>query len=297
MSAKRTNKQFIVGQPCELLAFLNTSLAPMSAKDIKALLAHSSILVDGKIRTQYNHKLHKGQIVSTDYQNKAQFLQNENIELIYEDTQLLVINKPHGLVVTPTEGEARDGVKEKTALGLMNAYVKLSDPKNAVHIVHRIDKETSGILLFSLDKDLARQLQNDWNDIVTERLYYAVVEGVLEEKSQEIVQYLKQDANNMVYASKSQYGDRAVTAYTVLKKNGAYSLLDVAITTGRKNQIRVCMRDLGHSIVGDKKYGGKSSAIKRMGLHAYKLSLSHPETGEKLSFECKIPKEFNRLLT
>ena len=172
-------------------------------------------------------------------------------------------------------------------------YVQQKDKHNRIYVVHRLDEDTSGVLMVAKNEKIRDLLQEKWNDLVSKRGYFAIVEGQLKDKQGTIKSYLKKNSQNMMYSSKKAGdGQLAITHYKVLAETDKYSLLDVNIDSGRKNQIRVHLGDLGHHVIGDDKYGNPSNPIKRLGLHAYELDLEHPLTHKKMVFKAPIPKEF-----
>ena len=210
------------------------------------------------------------------------------LPIIYEDDEIIAIDKPSGLLTIPSDKE-----KGKTAYRILTDYVQTRDKRNRVFIVHRIDEDTSGVLIFAKNDKLREALQNNWNDLVIDRGYYAVVDGVMKEKEGTIKSYLKSNSLNLMYSTKDKKnGQLAITHYKVLKENANYSLLDVHIDSGRKNQIRVHLGDLGHFVIGDDKYGKPTNPIRRLGLHAYSLVIKHPTNGKVLSFKLPVPKTF-----
>jgi len=215
---------------------------------------------------------------------------SEKLDIIYEDKDFIVVNKPYGLLTVSTDKE-----KEKTLFHKVYTYIKKKNKNNKVFIVHRLDKDTSGIILFSKNQTIKTKLQNDWDKFAVERKYLAVVNGNMEKTNGKVISWLKETKTLMTYSSdKLNDGKKAITNYRVISSNKDYSLLDIEIKTGRKNQIRVHMGDIGHSIVGDHKYGNKDK-FKRMYLHAYKLIIKHPTTGNILEFETDVPSEFVKL--
>ncbi len=282
------NLEFIVTEECELLEFLFLKLKELNKKKVKSFLSNNMVIVDNKIVTQYNYLLKKKQKVIIDRYGGISFLEKNNIELIYEDSEILIINKPGGLLSIATKEE-----KESTAYKIMTAYVRLSNQRNRLFILHRLDRDTSGIMVFSKNEKARNNLQDNWDKLVLERGYVAIVGGLLNKKEDTIVSYLKEDKNFMVYSTNDiKNGQKAITSYKVIKELNNYSLLKVIIKTGRKNQIRVHMYDIGHPIVGDKKYGSKVNPIKRLGLHAYKLVFIHPTNKKKMEFETDLPDRF-----
>lgn len=216
----------------------------------------------------------------------------KGITILYEDYDIMVVEKVHGLL---TVGNDRE--RHNTVTALLNNYVRKGNPKSrkSVFIVHRIDKDTSGILIFAKSDQSKKFLQENWKKAT--KTYYTVVKGVLEEKEGIISSYLTENAIHRVYSvTDSNAGKLSKTEYKVLKESEDYSLIEVNLLTGRKNQIRVHFSEKGHAVVGDKMYGEKEKGIKRLALHAAKLSINHPVTKERMTFETKIPDYFNALL-
>lgn len=216
---------------------------------------------------------------------------SEKINIIYEDKDIIVVNKPAGLLTVSTDKE-----KEKTLFHKVYMYIKKKNKNNKVFIVHRLDKDTSGIVLFAKNESLKFKFQDNWDALTKERKYITIVHGLVEQSKGEIISWLKETKTLMTYSSnKEGNGKKAITNYRVVDKNNNYTLLDIDIKTGRKNQIRVHMKDLGYPIVGDSKYGHKD-ALKRMYLHAYKLVIKHPINNKLMTFETDVPGEFVRLM-
>jgi len=216
---------------------------------------------------------------------------NEKLDIIYEDKDIIVVNKPAGLLTVSTDKE-----KEKTLFHNVYMYIKKKNKNNKVFIVHRLDKDTSGIVMFAKNESLKIKFQNDWDNLAVERKYVAIVHGSVNDKKGEVISWLKETKTLLTYSSsKKGDGKRAITEYRTVGNNDNYSLLDIEIKTGRKNQIRVHMKDIGHPIVGDNKYG-LNDKFKRMYLHAYKLSIINPVTKKSFVFETDIPTEFIKLI-
>lgn len=218
-------------------------------------------------------------------------MKKKKLDIIYEDKNIIVVNKPSGLLTVSTEKE-----KEKTLYHEVSDYIKKSNAKAKIFIVHRLDKDTSGIVLFAKNQSLKYKYQNNWDKLVLKRGYIAVVNGVLDKKKGTIKSYLKETKTLLVYSSNDKKkGKLAITNYNVIKESDRYSMLDIEIKTGRKNQIRVHLKDLGHSILGDKKYGNKKSMLNRLALHSNCLIVTNPITNKKMEFNAKIPKSFELL--
>ena len=284
---KESTKEFVVKELDTLLNFLYKNVENKSKNNIKSLLKNKNILVNNVNQTQFDFKLNKNDIVKIQMSQINTRLKN-NIDIIYEDDEIIVINKPHNLLSISTEKE-----KEFTAYKMVMTYLKSKNKNNKVFVIHRLDKATSGILMFAKDEKTKHVFQDNWNESIISRKYYAIIEGKLEKKEGKIESFLKENKSFNVYSDKS--GKLAVTNYKVIKFNKDYSLLDINIETGRKNQIRVHLQDIKHPIVGDKKYSSTNNYLKRLGLHAYKLELNHPITKKKLSFETQLPIEFRKM--
>jgi 23S rRNA pseudouridine1911/1915/1917 synthase len=284
-------KQYKVTKECELLEFLLETFKNQSRNSVKSLLSSHRVSVDGAPTSQFNFKLYPEDTViisNAPIRRKTR----SNLPIIYEDDDIIVINKPSGLLSIASDNE-----KSSTAYRMLSDYVQQKDKHNRIFVVHRLDEDTSGVLMVAKNVKIQQALQNNWNDIVTKRGYYAIVEGEMEKKSDTIKSYLKKNSQNLMYSSKKTGdGQLAITHYKVIKSNGTYSLLDVNIDTGRKNQIRVHLGEKGHYIIGDDKYGKPANPIKRLGLHAYELDLIHPFTGKLMKFTSPMPKEFGILM-
>ncbi len=280
--------KLIVNKNSELLDYLYEHL-DMPKKRVKQYLVHGSIYVDEDRVTQYNYPLVAGMKIMVDTNSKN--VKKMPFEVLFEDDHLIVVNKPSGLLTIATEKE-----KERTLYHIVRDYVVSKNPRGRIFIVHRLDKDTSGIVLFAKDERTKNQLQENWNEYVSLREYTAVVSGHPKEESGQIVQYLKETKTNLVYVSRQEDGKKAITNYSVVKSSKHYSMLKVTIETGRKNQIRVAFASKKISIVGDKKYGNKDGA-NRLFLHANRLKLYYPVIKKDILFETAIPNEFKKLLS
>ena len=211
----------------------------------------------------------------------------DRLDIIYEDKDLIVVNKPAHLLTIATEDE-----KINTLYHKVYVYLKKKNKNNKVFIVHRLDRDTSGVVLFAKNEKMKNALQDNWNDIVKKREYLGIVEGFVEPLKKRITEYLLETQTLLTYASKDGKGKEAITEYEVIRRTKSHSILKINIYTGRKNQIRVAMQNIGHPIIGDKKYGATKNPLRRLCLHATTLELINPRTKELLHFEAKIPKEF-----
>ncbi|QIP15857.1 RluA family pseudouridine synthase [Spirosoma aureum] len=285
---QRTNVNLTVEQPALLMAFLMEKLPHKNRNNIKSLLSNKQILIDGKVYTQFNHPLRVGQLVTVAANRASQTTQYRGITILYEDPHLIVINKQAGLLSMATNKE-----RDRTAYSMLSDYIKKENPKNRIFIIHRLDRETSGVMMFAKSEKVQRLMQESWNATTKERTYVALVEGVPEPPKATITSYLRESKALIVYSSQNpENGQLSVTNYTVMKANQYFALLELELETGRKNQIRVHMQDIGHPIVGDSKYGATSDPIGRLGLHAEVLAFEHPITGEAMRFDAPVPKSF-----
>jgi len=214
---------------------------------------------------------------------------NKKMDIIYEDKELLIINKPSGLLTIATEKE-----KFNTLYHQAREYVKKQNPKNKIFIVHRLDKDTSGIVLFAKNEKLKFALQNNWDSVAKTREYIALLCGIPKKKKDTIKNYLKESKTLHVYSTNDTSGKLAITNYEIINNNKEYSLAKINILTGRKNQIRVAMSEIGCPIAGDKKYNAKKNPFRRLCLHASKLELIHPVTKKTYIFEAKYPILFDK---
>ena len=284
-------KEYKVRRNAPLLEYLINDLH-FSRNTAKSLLSRHVISLGGAPISQFDFMLSIGDSLIVS-RNPIKSKARKDIPIIYEDNEFIAINKPVGLLSNASETE-----KNSTAYRMVMDYVQGKDKHNRIFLVHRLDKETSGVLMFCKKEKIRDELQESWNELVTKRGYFAVVEGVMEKKEDTIINYLRKDREDFMHVVRSGGSGnyRAVTSYKVLQENSKYSLLDVTIDTGRKNQIRVTLGDIGHFVLGDDKYGEPENPINRLCLHAYELSFRHPETGKVYKFDAPTPKEFFNLL-
>ena len=286
-------EEFISHEEDILINVLRNNLKKYSKNNIKSFLSKEMVLVNNKVQTRYDYLVHKTDKINIrETKIKVPKLKN-NLNIIYEDEDIIVINKPYGLLSIATEKE-----KEYTLYHFVSSYLKDRNKNNKVYIIHRLDKDTSGVVMFAKNLKTKNLFQNNWDNLIRNRCYYAVVNGTLKEKEGTIKEYLiENDKSFMVYKTNNKKdGKLAITDYKVLKENKNYSLLDINIKTGRKNQIRVAMQGLNTPIVGDKKYGDGKSLINRMALHHYKLELFDPRTNKKIMFKAEMPTSFKKLI-
>ena len=271
------NKEEIIDKESKLLEYLLNKFSKLSRNSVKNLLTNKQIVVNGKVVTKHDYLLKKGDKISFNGKNEV-----KGLKIIYEDDLFIVIDKPYNLLTVATEKE-----KERTAYVMVSEYLKQINSKNRAYVLHRLDKDTSGVLVFCKNEMVKNELQDKWNDIVLKRGYIAVIEGKLNQKEGVIKSYLKESKSKMVYSCGKQEGKLAITEYKVLKEKELYSLVDINLLTGRKNQIRVHFKDIGHPLVGDKKYGAISNPVDRLCLHASQIEFTY--NNKKYHFEAEMP--------
>ena len=280
-----------VQEASTLMPFLLSKMGGMSRTSVKNLLARRVVRLNGRIETHPDTALAAGDQVVIVPEQGARLLTHPKLRIVYEDDYLIVVEKKEGLLTVP----AHPGSAETTAFSILKVYVKKSDKRNGIYVVHRLDRETSGLLVFAKTPELQEYMRTYWRQLVTKRTYVAVVEGVMPKEEDTIRTWLSEDPKStMVYSSPVDDGGKeAVTHYKVVKANEQYSLLELNLETGRTNQIRVHMASVGHPVVSDRKYGsGKVPPIDRLGLHARILEFIHPATEETIHFETPVPREF-----
>lgn len=281
------NLKFTIEKTGKLLEFLIESLAGRSRTTIKSYLSHRQVMVNGCITTQFDLPLVAGDTVELNFGRAAAALRHPMLRIVFEDDYLIVIEKRNGLLSIATDKQIT-----RTAYQILSDYVKTQDDNNKIFVIHRLDRETSGLMMFCKDQKLKFQIQSTWEQTVVERKYYAVVEGVVAKQEGVISTYLTESTALKVYATTKENGKIANTYYKVLATKGEHTLLELELETGRKNQIRCHMEYLGHPIIGDKKYGARTNPIGRVALHAGKLSFIHPVSGERMDFSTPVPASF-----
>ena len=281
--------EYIVKEDIELLPFLLQTLNNQSRNSVKSILTRGQVSVDGKVITKHNHPLISGTKISIQGNQSAMKERAlVGLEIIHEDEDILVVEKEAGMLSMAT-----DNGQEVTVYSQLRHYVRQSNPQNRVFIVHRLDRDTSGVMLFAKNEKTKQYLQENWKNVVIERMYTALVEGEVKKEKGTITSWLTESKTFKIHSCPfDNGGKKAITHYKKIRSNRNYSLLEVNLETGRKNQIRVHMEEIGHPIVGDKKYGASSNPLKRLGLHATSLIFVHPTTKKRMKFTSKVPKKF-----
>lgn len=262
-----------------------------SKTKIKHFFKYKSVYVNNKL-VPYTCPVKIGDEVQIKKTKQITTENNKRLNIVYEDKNYLVVNKPARLLTVANETE-----KKNTLYHAVREYVKGINKNYHVYIVHRLDKDTSGLVMFVKNEKLKHDLQTNWNNLAKVREYVAIVNGRLEKKKDKLVNKLVENSEYMVFVSNKNEGETAITNYEVIKENSKYSMLKVLIETGKKNQIRVQLDNIGNPIIGDKKYGIKGDPLKRLGLHANVLEVIDPITNKLMHFETAVPRDFIRLMS
>lgn len=283
--------EYKVSDNCELLQFLLEQMPDSSKSKVKELLSHS-VCVNGRHVTQYNYPLQPGMVVTIEKVGYKERLKPRDLDIVYEDEHLFVINKHEGLLSYSKKPN------DTTVITVLNRYLSLTHQHYTAHIVHRLDRDTSGLMVVAKSKQVSQRFEADWKGLVNDRAYVAVAWGKMESKEGTIKSWLT-DGEYCVLSSPTDNGGKlAVTHYKVVRTSRRYSLLELRLDTGRRNQIRVHLREEKHPVVHDPMYGYKDdvSPINRLALHAFRLGFTHPITGKKLKFETPYPSAFEKLM-
>ena len=278
---------FTVREEGELLEFLMKAMDGISRTKVKKMLTYDSVYVNDRVVSQHNFKLKPNMRVSIKKSSEGNRFKNFWVKIVFEDDHILVVEKKAGILSSSTTP------KDESVKTILNYYLDKTHQHATAHTVHRLDKFTSGLIIFAKSKKVALEFEQDWKERVYDRRYIALVHGELPKSQGTVASWLKDDSHYVTHSSQEDNGGKyAVTHYKKLKSGNGYSLVELQLETGRKNQIRVHLQDLGCPVVGDLKYGDGSDPINRLGLHAYKLCFKHPVTGEDMKFETDIPKSF-----
>ena len=321
MIKRKADTVLKVAEPTQLMDFLIAKMGGMAKSSVKQLLGQRRVKVGNAIQTRHDFALNAGDVVTVSSGRGNSQLNHPKLKIVYEDDDLIVVNKQPGLLTVA----ATPGSSETTAYSILRAFCFFTYARAGIYVVHRLDRETSGLLVFARSEELQHYMRTYWRDIVTERTYIALAEGTLSPREGKITTWLTEDKRNaVVYSSPvDDGGDIAITNYKTLKvsqipndqssmdnhrqsivprqssnRQLVYSLVELHLETGRTNQIRVHLASKGCPVVGDRKYGhgNESSPIDRLCLHAKVLAFIHPVTEKTVRFESPVPKEFNRVL-
>ena len=277
--------------PVQLIAFIMEKMHGMSRNRAKALISNRVVLVNNAITTHPLAELKPGDVVQLDRSKHKKSFHCKELDIVFEDPYLFIIDKHPGLL------SMSNNSRQQTVQTVLNRYLEKGGGRNTSHLVHRLDRDTSGLMVYAKDVQTQQSLINSWQQLVTDRRYLALVKGEFEQMRGRVQSWLTEDKKFITHSSPVDNGGKyAVTHYNVLASSNGYSLVECELETGRKNQIRVHMADLGHPVVGDRKYGSDEDPMRRLGLHAYMLCFTHPVTGKHMRFETPVPFCFEKLL-
>jgi len=283
--------EFTVKETCTLTEFIAKQFSGMSRNKIKDILKGHGVSVDRKLVTQWDYPLTPGMQVRISKHRRSTELNNKWVKIIYEDKDIIVIEKAEGILSMAASA------KQFCVKTILDEYFTKRHFKCHAHVVHRLDRDTSGLMVYAKSIEAAKILEDDWKGRVFDRRYVAVLSGNMQKEGGTVESWLKDNKACITYSSSTENGGKlAITHYHTLKATEDYSLVEMRLETGRKNQIRVHMADLGHPVVGDIKYGTGGSPLGRLCLHAFRLFLYHPITGERMEFQTPIPTSFQYLV-
>jgi 23S rRNA pseudouridine1911/1915/1917 synthase len=283
-------EHYVVDEPVPLLEFLLKQV-PQSRTKIKATLQGRGIKVNGKVVTQFDYPLEPGMKVAVSKSKRnQQGFKSRYVKIVYEDRWLVVVEKQVG-ILSMAAGHSSLNVKS-----VLDDYFRKSHQKCTAHVVHRLDRDASGLMVYAEDLETEQILEHNWHQIVYDRRYVAVVSGEVEPDEGTIQNWLKDNKAYVTYSSPVDNGGKlAITHFHVLARTTEHSLVEYKLETGRKNQIRVHSADMGHPVCGDTKYGNGDDPLHRLCLHAWLLCFTHPRTGERMEFDTPVPTAFRQL--
>lgn len=282
--------EYTVQSEAQLLDWLIANLKPLSRNKVKDILQGRGIKVNGKIVTQFDYPLTAGQKISVSKSKKNDTFKSRYVNLVYEDPYLVVIEKKPGILSMAA------GHKSLNVKSVLDDYFHRTRQRCTAHVVHRLDRDTSGLMVYAKDMQTEQILEHEWHNIVYDRRYVAVVSGEMEDDEGTIANWLKDNKAYVTFSSPVDNGGKyAVTHFHVLDRTTEHSLVEYKLETGRKNQIRVHSADMGHPVCGDVKYGNGDDPIHRLCLHAYMLCFYHPVTRARMEFQTPIPSQFRKL--
>lgn len=279
---------FKITEEAELLPYLISTIKDKARNKIKSLLTHKQIMVNGKIISQHNHSLKKGDEVAVSWDRAFKKISYQGVSIVFEDDDVIIVNKRSGFLSIGSKKE-----RKQTVYQVLTSHIQKENPTARLFVVHRLDREASGLMVFAKSKAAQVELQDTWSSSFQKRKYLIITEGTITKDKDTITSYLTESKALIMHSGNNpKNAKKAITHYNVVKKNEFYSLLEATQDTERKNQVRVHLQSIGHPIIGDKKYGATENPINRVGLHAIKLVFQHPSTHKEVTFETKVPEDF-----
>lgn len=294
LSDKNKPKELVfnVNNDDELMSFIIRTMKGISRNKVKEMLSGHFVYVNDKCISQYNYPLTVGMKVKIVSGKGGYNFKNKWVHIVYEDKYIIVVNKKDGIMTNSLKSS------DISVQSILNHYFEESKQRCHAHVVHRLDKYTSGLLFFAKNKKIATDFEENWKEKVYDRRYIAVVQGEMKKGNGIIKSWLKDDNMYVSHSSRFDNGGKlAITHYSRLYAADGYSLVELRLETGRKNQIRVHLQDIGHPVVGDKKYGNEDNSIGRLALHAFKLCFKHPVNGEDMKFQTALPNVFKSVFS
>lgn len=291
-NAYRNRKStFIVEEEMELLSYLLIIIKDKARNKIKSILTHKQITVNKKITSKHNLALKKGDEVCVSWDRAFKKISYQGLSIVFEDEDIIVINKRSGFLSIGSKKE-----KKQTVYQVLTSHIQQENPTARLFVIHRLDREASGLMVFAKNKAAQMELLDTWVKTLEKRKYLIICEGTIEKDEDVISSYLSESKALIVHSSPNpKHGKKAISNYSVIKKNEFYTMLEANQETERKNQIRAHLQSIGHPILGDKKYGAKENPINRTTLHAIKLVFQHPSTHQEVTFETKVPGDFLKI--
>ncbi|MEG1642610.1 MAG: pseudouridine synthase [Bacteroidales bacterium] len=288
---KRTTAITTAEEKDTLMNYLYRVYSDKSKTTVKSWLSHRQVAINGIPTTAFDAPIKCGDEVLINLEKGFRIFKHHRLKIVYEDEFLIVADKGYGLLSVST-----DRIKEKTAYHILSDYLKEEDPNAKLFVIHRLDRDTSGLIMYAKSEKVQFLLQRAWNEMVLDRRYIAVIEGKMEPETGEISSYLAENSVHLVYSTNDERnGQYALTRYETVQSNSQYSLLLLQLATGRKNQIRVHLSEHGHPIIGDKRYGSRINPLERLALHACRLRFVHPITRHDMFFKTAIPSQFDKI--
>lgn len=279
----------------QLLEFVGEVAKDSTRTDLKSWLKHGQIMLNGDVTTAFDAPVKPGDEVKVNFSRPFVRLKHPRLKLLYEDDHVIVVEKGYGLLSVGIPNASKK--KIESAYDILRDYLKKKDPRNKLFVVHRLDRDTSGVMMFAKTEEAQETLRHNWNNFVLERLYVALLEGFVKEEQGTVKSRLTENSQYMVYSTDNENEGRlAVTRYKVAGRGHGLSLVEFTLDTGRKNQIRVHASEMGHPIMGDRKYGAKQSRLNRLCLHAKTLRFAHPVTRKDMYFESPVPAGFYKAI-
>lgn len=273
-----------------LMEFAFSMLPDAKRGDIKKWMKFNHFAINGRVVSAFDAPVGPGDVVEINFTRPFAVFSHPRIRIVYEDDDILVVDKGYGLLSVSTDTSRKSNVE--TAYSILREYVKSQHPSNKIFIVHRLDRDTSGLMIFAKTMEAKENLQHNWNNMVLERKYVALLDGLLPQDSGIVRSNLSETSTHEVYSSEDGVGKLAVTRYMVRRRGKSRTLAEFSLDTGRKNQIRVHAKDLGCPIVGDKRYGNGAGLLHRLALHAETLRFAHPISKKDMYFTSPVPVQF-----